>query len=78
MAFITSEQADVMRQLKTDHGPTDREMLEHTSEPYGLVWMRWHTGGDGDPTKPGVWVPDRNLFIKPDGTRLSWSLIGGI
>jgi hypothetical protein len=72
--FPTAEQSDAMRQLSAQYGTPDRIMYEHTSEPYGIVWYRWHSGGDGDPVLAGG-PADRNLFIKPDGTRLSWRLM---
>jgi len=69
MAHPTDEQAEMKRHLSAEYGQPDRTMLERTSEPYGLMWLRWNNGEGG-----AVEFPDRNLFVKPDGTRLSWEL----
>ncbi len=65
MAYPTSEQADVMLQLGALHGVPDRAQIE----PYGIIWLHYAAAGD---------LPmARNLFIKPDGGRLSWDQLPG-
>jgi hypothetical protein len=62
MAFPTQEQANTKRHLVAEYGECDRYAIEKTTEPYGLVWLRWFDK-----------IGDRNLFIKPDGSRLTWN-----
>ena len=66
MAYPTTEQVKVIAELVAEYGEPDRKHIEWTSEPYGLVWLRW------SPT-PTTMSNERNLFIKPDGTRLAWN-----
>lgn len=63
MAYVTIEQRDVVAELVRTYGPVKDIKIEYTSEPYGLLWARWEPGGI------------RNLFVKPDGTRLSWQAL---
>lgn len=67
MAYPTAEQAKVMLELGTLYGPPARAQIEHTEEPYGIIWCHWPQA-----EQLGHELGDRNLFIKPDGTRLSW------
>ena len=64
MAYGTTEQSDAMHQLTAEYGKPDRVAIEETNEPYGIVWIRWFGAGRLN--------PERNLFIRPDGTRLAW------
>lgn len=62
MAYLTIEQREILRQLELVHGKPERVKLEFTDAPYGLLWVRWDE-------------ERRNLFVKPDGSRLSWALV---
>jgi hypothetical protein len=68
MALPTVDQADIMRQLGAEYGTPKFAKIEFTPEPYGVIWCYWPA------THNGIFVTmERNLFIKPDGTRLAWS-----
>jgi len=62
MAHRTIEQKDVQTELVEQYGKPEFIRLEYTREPYGILWMSWKHG-------------TRNLFIKPNGERLSWDTI---
>lgn len=62
MAHVTLEQRDIVAELVKVYGPAEVK-IERTNEPYGLLWVRWAPGGL------------RNLFVKSDGTRLTWERI---
>jgi hypothetical protein len=65
MAYPTVEQKDVITPLMAEYGTPRFTKIELTSDAYGIIWIQWPIVGDvGD---------QRNLFIKPDGSRLSWS-----
>lgn len=68
MAYPTIEQKDVVSHLVTEYGVPDRMAIEMTSKPYGIMWLRW----DGEQHGILSRFADRNLFINPDGERLSW------
>lgn len=74
MARMTIEQKDRARSLMDEYGAPDRSLIELTDEAYGLVWMRW--GAKDGMGEIDADVPERNLFIKPDGTRLVWASEG--
>lgn len=70
MAFMTAEQEEVVRQLTNQYGTPHRVFIENTTEPYGVVrvqWVQWRVRT--------TMMDVRNLFINPDGSRLSWSLL---
>jgi len=68
MAHRTAEQLDIQRELVSEYGPPSFIKLEYTREAYGLLWLHWTS-------KYAPRFSDRNLFLKPDGTRLSWDVI---
>lgn len=70
MAYMTSDQERVAFDLEREYGTADRVMLESTIESYGLLWLRWHVAKEAQASS----FPDRNLFIRPDGTRLTWQM----
>jgi hypothetical protein len=61
----TTAQTDTVAALGAEYGRPDRIMVEDT-EGQGIIWMRWHKASISSQ------FPDRNLFVKPDGTRLAW------
>lgn len=61
----TPRQKLVMEQLERDYGPPSVVKIENRWNAIGIVWMQWTS----------TLNVTRNLFIKPDGTRLSWGLI---
>ena len=67
MAHMTAEQQERVAVLTTQYGKPDRLFLETTDESYGVVRCEWRTGA-----QEPLW-PTRTLFIKPDGTRLTWT-----
>lgn len=70
MAHFTSEQAEAFRTLTVEFRmPTDVR-FEVTAEPYGLLWLRWKLREEVGTVVLG----DRNLFVRPDGTRLTWEM----
>lgn len=68
MAHPTIEQKDAMRMLELTYGEPTAIKIEHTEAAYGLIWVEWESG-----EILGRELGDRNLFIKPDGSRLSWA-----
>lgn len=75
LAHLTADQVATLRDLDSQYGRPAEIKLEFTTQAYGLVWVRWKNGvAEFDPGAAGG---ERNLFIKPDGTRLSWTLLPG-
>jgi len=66
MARMTAEQRGVVDQLVLDYGPCTTTKIENTLFKKGIVWMIW---------KSPLGQYERNLFIKPDGTRLFWETL---
>lgn len=68
MARQTIEQQDAARRLELEYGTPDVVAIEHTDDPYGVLKLEWAAND-------AARVPRRQLFVRPDGTRLSWRTI---
>lgn len=68
MAHPTIEQSDRIVQLVAQYGEPDRIAIQATESAYGIMWLRWDAGTQAITSS----LVDRNLFISPDGERLSW------
>ena len=64
MAYPTAEQIDAERQLVAEYGDPLTRSIEHTPTTYGIVALEFALEHAG--------LGRRRLFIRPDGTRLSW------
>lgn len=64
----TEQQRQTISVLFTEYGQPDRLMNERTKDETGVIWLRWHN------TSLSSQFPDRNLFIRPDGSRMTWEL----
>jgi hypothetical protein len=70
MAYKTESQRTAQADFSSVYGEPDIVRIEHTSKPYGILWLHWGARFTRHPE-----LADRNLFVKPDGTRLSWDSI---
>lgn len=65
MAQTTAEQQDVLAELRADYGEPDVIAIEFTPAPYGVLKVEW---AEDQVAR----MPRRQLFVRPDGSRLSW------
>lgn len=68
MAQLTVEQRDALTQLKVEYGEPEVVAIEFTRQAYGVLKVEWAENKVAR-------VPRRQLFVRPDGSRLSWRTI---
>lgn len=67
--YPTDKQAQTIEELTRTYGQPEAILHEATSEPYGLIRLEWPNA-----LSPG-YAPQRMLFVKPDGSRLAWTMV---
>ena len=70
MAQPTIQQADKLREMRKTRGKEDLVVLETTSEPYGLMVVKWF--GDTVMAEEST-----TRYIRPDGTLIIFSRYRG-